>query len=374
MRRANGSGSIFKVKDAKRRKPWRVNVTLGVVINEETGKARQRTASLGYFATRAEAEEALVNYNACPYDLKAKDYTFAEVYKIWSTGYFKKLTGVSSERSVRSAYSYAHELYDMKMRDIRSYHLKECIDNAYIIVYKDDKKEKKPASAGTKERLKSVFNLMFDWAYEHEIVVRNYARAFRLDKDIVRESRTRKREIIIFSEEEIKLLWGSRERLTTVDMILIGIYSGWRPQELATLKIADIDLENEVMYGGSKTEAGRNRTVPIHPLIKPLIEEHIKKSQEIGCEYLFSTPNSQTSNHMTYDKYRVRFCKTMKALGLNHHPHETRHTFITRAKQVGMDEYILKRIVGHAMNDITEAVYTHRDFADLKEAIRLIKE
>ena len=60
----------------------------------------------------------------------------------------------------------------MKMRDIRSYHLKECIDNAYIIVYKDDKKEKKPASAGTKERLKSVFNLMFDWAYEHEIVVR----------------------------------------------------------------------------------------------------------------------------------------------------------------------------------------------------------
>ena len=72
MRRANGSGSIFKVKDAKRRKLWRVNVTLGVVINEETGKARQRTASLGYFATRAEAEEALVNYNACPYDLKAK--------------------------------------------------------------------------------------------------------------------------------------------------------------------------------------------------------------------------------------------------------------------------------------------------------------
>lgn len=72
MRRANGSGSIFKVKDAKRRKPWRVNVTLGVVINEETGKARQRTASLGYFATRAEAEEALVNYNACPYDLKTK--------------------------------------------------------------------------------------------------------------------------------------------------------------------------------------------------------------------------------------------------------------------------------------------------------------
>lgn len=47
-------------------------------------------------------------------------------------------------------------------------------------------------------------------------------------------------------------------------MILIGIYSGWRPQELSILKIADIDLENNTMFGGLKTDAGRNRCVPIH--------------------------------------------------------------------------------------------------------------
>ena len=48
-------------------------------------------------------------------------------------------------------------------------------------------------------------------------------------------------------------------------MILVGIYSGWRPQELATLKTADIDLEANTMKGGMKTDAGKNRVVPIHP-------------------------------------------------------------------------------------------------------------
>ena len=46
-------------------------------------------------------------------------------------------------------------------------------------------------------------------------------------------------------------------------MILIGIYSGWRPQELAVLKVVDIDLEHWVYTGGLKSDAGRNRMVPM---------------------------------------------------------------------------------------------------------------
>ncbi len=62
---------------------------------------------------------------------------------------------------------------------------------------------------------------------------------------------------------------------------------------------------------------------------------------------------------MTYDKYRGRFVKAMKRLHLIHRPHETRHTFITKAKECHMDEYILKLIIGHSITDITEKTYTH---------------
>ena len=56
-------------------------------------------------------------------------------------------------------------------------------------------------------------------------------------------------------------------------------------------------------------------------------------------------------------------------------PHCTRHTFIKKAKsrQVNMNEYILKLIVGHRITDITEQVYTHRQLEDLTEEMLKIK-
>ena len=56
-------------------------------------------------------------------------------------------------------------------------------------------------------------------------------------------------------------------------------------------------------------------------------------------------------------------------------PHYTRHTFITKAKskEVNMNEYVLKLIVGHDIGDLTEHVYTHREIEDLKEEMNKIK-
>lgn len=157
-------------------------------------------------------------------------------------------------------------------------------------------------------------------------------------------------------------------------MVLCGIYSGWRPQELAILKIKDIDLELQVMYGGMKTDAGKDRCVPIHPLIQPLIEKRYAEAKELGSNYLFNDINGQQGIYMTYDKYRGRFNKVVERLQMDHHPHETRHTFITKAKRVRMEEYILKRIVGHAINDNTEKTYTHREIEELKAEMRKIED
>jgi len=48
----------------------------------------------------------------------------------------------------------------------------------------------------------------------------------------------------------------------------------------------------------------------------------------------------------------------MSTLQLNpdHRPHDARKTFVTLAKEYNMDEYAIKRIVGHKVKDITEAV------------------
>lgn len=63
----------------------------------------------------------------------------------------------------------------------------------------------------------------------------------------------------------------------------------------------------------------------------------------------------------------------MKALDMNHTPHETRHTFITRAKDCNINEYALKKIVGHEVQYITEKKYTHRTIDTLFNEINKIK-
>ena len=63
----------------------------------------------------------------------------------------------------------------------------------------------------------------------------------------------------------------------------------------------------------------------------------------------------------------------MKSLKMNHKPHDTRHTFITLAKRYNVDEYVLKLVVGHKIQDITERTYTHRLQKDINHEINKIK-
>lgn len=352
----NAYGSITKMS-GKRRKPYRVRVTDRWVIDDKTGRSKQLRPTLGYFETREEAMIALATYNENPYDINTDNITFSEVYEKWSDGYFRTLSNPSSARTIKAAYSYCNGLYNMRMQDIRVSHLEGTIINAQV-------------GDSTKARIKSLFNMLYRYAVANDIVEKDYASVMFANGNPIKRSRSR--DVIPFTQEEIQMLWNNLEEIPFVDMILIEIYSGWRPQELAILKADDVDITSGTMRGGLKTDAGKNRIVPIHPLIKPLIEKRMSEAATLQSEYLFNDTNGQQGTYMTYDKYRSRFDKVMKRLNLKHHPHETRHTFITKAKACGVDEYILKLIVGHAIDDITEKVYTHRTIEQLKSEMEKI--
>lgn len=354
----NGFGTVYKLS-GKRSKPYRAVKTDKWVLDTVTGKSKQIRFTIGYYSTREEAMIALADYNENPYDIKADSITFSEVYDKWSEGYFPTLSNPSSIRTITAAYAYCNGLYDMRMKDIRVSHLEGTILNADV-------------GDSTKSRIKSLFNMMYKYAVAHDIVDKDYASVMFANGNPIKHQRTK--EVSPFSSEEIEQLWTAKGAVPFADMVLIGIYSGWRPQELSILKVENIDLKTETMKGGLKTDAGKNRIVPIHPLIKPLIENRIQEAATLHSEYLFNDPNGQQGTHMTYDKYRKRFEKVMKRLDISHRPHETRHTFITKAKACNMDEYILKLIVGHAIADITENVYTHRTVEQLKAEIRKITQ
>jgi integrase len=91
----------------------------------------------------------------------------------------------------------------------------------------------------------------------------------------------------IFTDFEIKRLIQVANEIDYADTVLIMIYSGLRVGELFDIKDANIGFENDIMVGGSKTDAGKDRVIPIHPRIMP----YIKKRVETNHEYLVTNFN-----------------------------------------------------------------------------------
>ena len=69
------------------------------------------------------------------------------------------------------------------------------------------------------------------------------------------------------------------------------------------------------------------------------------------------------------NKVRILLMTNIVVALIKHKPHDTRHTFINAAKAANMNEYVLKIIVGHVIEDVTEAVYTHRTVDQLREEL-----
>lgn len=364
----NGFGQISEIKNRNLRKPFRAMVTVGKDANGRPICKPLKPDS--YFATYNDAYAALVEYNKNPYDL-APAITVKELYERWSAEYFKPLKPKSAQL-IETAWNYCSSVYGMRVCDVRARHIKGCIENGTAMV----RGKEHHTTPALQQKIKSLFNILLDYAVEYEIVDRNYARTFTLDDRVVDEAERNRKEHIPFTDEEMALLWENINDYECIDILLIQCYSGWRPNELGLLELSNVDLENWTFQGGSKTTAGQNRIVPIHSRIRPLVVKRYEEAQAIHSKYLFNCSDSVGRyRSFTYACYNSRFNKIRDGLNLNpaHRPHDGRKHFVTMAKKYNVDEYAIKYIVGHAITDITEKVYTQRDTAWLQAEIEKIR-
>ena len=367
----NGFGQISEIKGRSLRNPFRAMLTVGK--NEYGRPICKPLKPVSFFPTYNDAYAALVKYNQNPYDLKTTT-TVQEIYEEWSSKYFPTLGSESSVRGIEASWQYCSMLYDVPVREIRARHIRACIDEGCVV----RNGETKYPSKNTKNRIKSTLNSLLDYAVEYEYTDRNYAKDVNMMYSLMSEPTDTSTKHISFTEDEINVLWDNVDSRIYVDAILIQCYSGWRPTELILLRLEDIDLEAWTMKGGIKSEAGIDRIVPIHEKIKGLVEKKYYESIKLGSEFLISCVDKQTDDGpvpLTYKRYMTRFDNVIKDLGLNpkHRPHDPRKHFVTAAKKYNVDEYAIKRLVGHAIDDLTEKVYTERDIQWLREEIEKIK-
>lgn len=365
----NGFGQITELKNPNLRNRFRAMVSVG-----KTPEGRPISKLLkpqAYFPTYNDAYAALLEYNKNPYDLDAS-LTVKELYDRWSVGYYETASD-GGARSYKAAWKYCSSIYSMRIADVRPRHIKGCMEEG-VVEYRGVVKH---ASAGVKSRIKSLFNLLMDYAVEYDLVDKNYARAFNVSDDVLQEIEDNKKSHLIFTQDEMNTLWKHENDVPFVDIILFQCFSGFRPQELGLLVLTNVNLDEGIIIGGMKTAAGRLRTVPIHESVRHIVESKYQEALDRKSPYLFNCFDERVRNgyKLTYSRYRQRFLEAMECLGLNeeHKPHDPRKHFITLAKKYQMDEYALKYIVGHEIEDITEKVYTERENQWLIDEMAKIK-
>lgn len=274
-----------------------------------------------------------------------KKLTFTEVYERFMAWKFAEGTNYSkaTKSNYSAAYSYCTTLYDKSFEDLKATNLQEFIDN------------QKGLKKGSLKAILVLFNQMYKYAIYAEIVSENKSKFVKINKEDDTEHGT------AFSEQELKILWKNSAD-TDVQLILIMCYSGWRIGELENL---EVNLDKRYFQGGSKTKAGKDRIVPIHPCICNFVKSRIDTDGTL-----------LNMNKVTYRMFR--FYPILEKLGIvgspKHTPHDCRHTFSALCEKYGVRENDRKRMLGHSFgSDVTNAVYGHRTLEELRSEIKKIK-
>ena len=343
MRMPSGYGSIIKLK-GNRRRPYQVRLT-----KEFTDEGKQIYMYLGYFEKKEQAMIALSEYQSSPYDITRETITFEEVYKKMTKEHFPRVSDSAIENYSNCFRKYCKSLYKTRFKDIRLTHLQGVIDDSGM-------------AHPTRAMIKTLFRLMFKFAMKNDIVDKDYSQYVDVGKREGKINRTP------FTQEEIQKLFDNVDKLEFVDTVLIMIFTGLRVGEMLHIKIENVHLDEGYMVGGFKTEAGRNRIIPINSKIEPFIKNYYEKNKD--REYLIT---NFKGNQMCYSNYRrEKFDNIMEKLEMKHRPHDARHTFASLMDSANANKLCIKRIIGHSSPDITDSVYTHKTLEELKEAIALI--
>lgn len=163
-----------------------------------------------------------------------------------------------------------------------------------------------------------------------------------------------------FSDEDLKKLWKNKDD-EAAEMLLIMCYSGFRIN--AFNNNMEVNLDEWYFRGGLKSAAGRNRIVPIHSAIRPLVEKRYARN---GCV---------SGNYYTFRNKMLDLFKRLDMIyDPPHTPQDCRHTFSALCERYGVREADRKRLMGHSFgSDITNGIYGHRTLEELRNEIEKIQ-
>ena len=336
----NGFGSITK-KSGRRRRPYEIRKFID---------GRQKV--IGYEASYESALAFLCEYNKNPLLFSPSEITFSELFTLVKAYLYPRIKP-HTQQSYTASYNHLKRLYDKQFAKIRIGDLQSAIRDIHD----------NGAGYSTQKKARQVLHHMYTYAVKYEIIPpeKDISRYIDIDKD----KKVYKKNI--FNTRQIYKLFRDNDEQRYAKMIIMHIMLGTRPSEFLAIEKTDVKLRQRyLIIRESKTEAGRNRIIPLHKQTLPFWIEFLAENNKY-----IATDNNGI--HLNYSRFRTRFDKTLIELKIKRHtPHECRHTLASLLNNADANPTAIKRILGHASSNITEKHYTHKDLHQLKKAMDLI--
>ena len=326
MRNPNGYGSVIRLS-GKRRKPYMARKTVGW---DDRGYPIYK--ALGYYATAKEANIVLAEYSKSPWDVDNANMTLQELYELWCANKLSRYSP-TTRNVYKSYYKHIKHLGGMKYKDIRYSHMLDTVNalNTY----------------GTINSTVQIWRKLDAYAYELDIIHKKYSDSL---KSVAQDESGR----TPFSPPQIASIFRMSDEMAKIT--LVYIYTGLRAGELLELE----EITEEYLIGGKKTRAGKHRYIPVHPAIRPIIAEYIKRGYVFDKAY-----------HSLLDRWHVwADANGFKGKVI----HECRHTFETELDAAGASRKCIDMLMGHTSSDVGNRVYNHKTKEELKRALLMFPD
>lgn len=340
----SGGGSVTK-RQGNVKRPW-------VARGPQTKiNGKYIRPYVGTFETEGDAWEAI---QAHPVTVRTDkfNYTVEDVYNTWKVSHFPSLKSDKGREGYEGAWKHIPpNMRKRKMREVRTHDFQGPIDTLVAA----------GRSKSLCEKVQQLESQLCQWAIDNDLLTQNYARKIKMPNI---ESKKTKRE---FTEKEIAIIYSycnDLEYWEIARITICWIYTGTRTNELLLINSNEVFLDKSYMIGGLKTEAGKNRIIPIHSVIRPFIEIWY----DMGSDYLI--PNANGTKHDA-DHLRKRFNKFIEYLSTVEHlnledvePRTGRRSCASELSRAGVRPEIISRLLGHVDYDTTE-IYIMHNLQDL---------
>lgn len=283
--------------------------------------------------------------------LKEREITLQMIYQQVMRHHIRRLTP-KGQYGYTNAWKFLMPLADRPIRTIKLYDYQEIIDSQEHL------------SLSHQKKIQSLISFICKRALLDGLIPVNYAPYLELGG-------YRERFTEPFTYQELNTLLACAQEGScfseTAQIILILCFTGWRPEELFQIKREDVNLDERYFISGSKTEAGKNRLMPILEDIWPFVLSFYYRTKPF--DYLIKSPNGCRIDLKNWRNRKFYPC--LLALGINTpdnprrlKPYSARHTFATLAYRAGVKEEMLTKMIGHVDFKFTIKRYIHNDISD----------